>query len=85
MEVPNLLKNGHICFWGFSAYVSGEKGGLILENPYHMGDTLNGVSGLDIDNEVRLIEEKLNQLQSEQSTPAETTLAMKDFGLERLV
>ena len=68
-----------------SAYVSGEKGGLILENPYHMGDTLNGSTGLDIDNEVRLVEEKLKELHAENATEAEITIAMKDFGIERFV
>ncbi|PON84334.1 Fatty acyl-CoA reductase [Trema orientale] len=66
-----------------TAYVSGERGGLILENPYHMGDTLNGATGLDINNELRLVEEKLKELQAEEATEPEITLAMKDFGIER--
>lgn len=69
--------------WTFSAYVSGERGGLILENPYQMGESLNGATGLNIDDEVKLVEEKLKELQSQKSSPSETTLAMKDFGHER--
>ncbi|KAJ7947970.1 Fatty acyl-CoA reductase [Quillaja saponaria] len=46
-----------------TAYVSGERVGLILEQPYHLGDSLNGASGLDIDAEERLVEEKLDELQ----------------------
>lgn len=48
-----------------------------------MGDTLNGATGLDIDGEVRLAEEKLRQLQALDSSDAEITMAMKDFGLTR--
>ncbi|KAH7541749.1 fatty acyl-CoA reductase 3 [Ziziphus jujuba] len=66
-----------------TAYVSGEKEGLILESPYHMGETLNGTSGLDIDSEVRVMEEKLKQLQAQDLTEAAITMAMKDFGLLR--
>ncbi|XP_062083102.1 fatty acyl-CoA reductase 3-like [Humulus lupulus] len=66
-----------------TAYVSGEKEGLILENPYHMGETLNGATGLDIDNELSLVQDKLKQLQALDLTHAQLTLAMKDFGLQR--
>ncbi|KAL5579886.1 hypothetical protein UlMin_012328 [Ulmus minor] len=66
-----------------TAYVSGERGGLILESPYQMGETLNGTTGLDIDNEARLIEEKLKELQAEEANEATITLAMKDFGIKR--
>lgn len=68
-----------------SAYVCGEKGGLLLENPYHMGETLNGTTGLDIDNEIRLVHEKLEELRAEEASERAITLALKDFGLKRFV
>lgn len=69
----------------FSAYVSGERAGLILETSYGRGDTLNGVSGLDIDEEKKLVDQKLNELQAEGATAEEIKEAMKDMGIERLV
>jgi len=69
----------------FSAYVSGERAGLILENSYGRGDTLNGVSGLDIYEEKKLVDQKLNELQAEGATTEAIKEAMKDMGIERLV
>uniref|UniRef100_A0A5B7BPA9 Fatty acyl-CoA reductase n=1 Tax=Davidia involucrata TaxID=16924 RepID=A0A5B7BPA9_DAVIN len=66
-----------------TAYVSGEKEGLILENPYYMGETLNGASGLDIDVEKKVVEERLNELQAEEATEKAITMAMKDLGIQR--
>ncbi|KAG8655121.1 hypothetical protein MANES_04G005400v8 [Manihot esculenta] len=66
-----------------TAYVSGEKAGLILETPYKMGKTLNGVSGLDIDEEKKLIDEKLNELQAQGATDEAIKEAMKDMGIQR--
>ncbi|GLT63856.1 hypothetical protein SLA2020_363880 [Shorea laevis] len=66
-----------------TAYVSGEREGLILENSYRMGETLNGVSGLDIDAENKIVEEKLNELQAQGASPQAITQAMKDLGIER--
>ncbi|CAH1432633.1 unnamed protein product [Lactuca virosa] len=67
-----------------SAYVSGETPGLILESPYRLGDALNGVDGLDINVEKKIIEEKLKELSADEtSTDKSITLAMKDLGIER--
>ncbi|KAG2674465.1 hypothetical protein I3843_13G121400 [Carya illinoinensis] len=66
-----------------TAYVCGEKGGLILETPYHFGETLNGTTGLDIYAEKKLVEEKLNGFRAEGATEEEISLAMKDLGIER--
>ncbi|CAN6560042.1 unnamed protein product [Malus baccata var. baccata] len=68
-----------------TAYVCGEKEGLLLENPYHMGETLNGTTGLDIDNEIRLVHEKLKELRAEEASERAITLALKDFGLKRAI
>ncbi|KAJ8768031.1 hypothetical protein K2173_020971 [Erythroxylum novogranatense] len=66
-----------------TAYVAGEKSGLILETPYPLGETLNGVAGLDIYEERRLVKEKLNQLQADGATVQETKEAMRDMGIDR--
>ncbi|GMP99006.1 hypothetical protein CsSME_00046659 [Camellia sinensis var. sinensis] len=66
-----------------TAYVSGERAGLILENPYSMGETLNGILGLDIEFEKKIVEERLSELRAKEVTEAEITLAMKDLGIQR--
>jgi fatty acyl-CoA reductase len=67
----------------FSAYVCGEKGGLILEKPFGMGETLNGTLGLDVEAEKRLVEQKLDDFRANGATEKEITVAMKDMGMER--
>ncbi|KAL0390006.1 UNVERIFIED_CONTAM: Alcohol-forming fatty acyl-CoA reductase [Sesamum calycinum] len=66
-----------------TAYVSGEKEGLILETPYKLGETLNGTSGLDIDAEKKLVEETLKQLSAENYSEDSVKSAMKDLGIQR--
>lgn len=66
-----------------TAYVSGEKEGVVRETPYQMGDTLNGRSGLDIEVEKQLAEAKLEQLQADGATEDTIKLSMKDMGMER--
>ncbi|WJX68164.1 factor arrest protein 3 [Trifolium repens] len=66
-----------------TAYVCGERGGLILEDPHRFGVSLNGVPGLDIDMEKKLVEEKLDQLQAERATEQDIEIEMKDFGIKR--
>lgn len=68
-----------------AAYVSGEKSGLILETPYKMGESLNGVRGLDIEEEKKLVEQELSKLEAEGASEETVTLAMKDLGLKRYV
>ncbi|XP_027083886.1 alcohol-forming fatty acyl-CoA reductase-like [Coffea arabica] len=66
-----------------TAYVSGEKEGLMLETPYNMGETLNGTSGLDVEVEKKFLEEKLKELRAENNSEQSITLAMKDLGIQR--
>ncbi|XP_022153083.1 fatty acyl-CoA reductase 3-like [Momordica charantia] len=66
-----------------TAYVSGEREGLILETPYKLGESLNGIKGLDIETEQKVVEERLKQLKENGATNEYITLAMKDLGLER--
>ncbi|CAL9227888.1 unnamed protein product [Arabidopsis halleri] len=66
-----------------TAYVCGEKSGLIMETPYRMGETLNGSTGLDINHEKKFVQEKLDQLRAIGASPETVTQAMKDLGLRR--
>ncbi|KDP34807.1 hypothetical protein JCGZ_10587 [Jatropha curcas] len=66
-----------------TAYVCGESSGLIMEKPYQLGEALNGVLGLNIVEEKKLIDRKLNQLQREGATEANIKKAMIDMGIER--
>ncbi|TKY48631.1 Fatty acyl-CoA reductase 3 [Spatholobus suberectus] len=66
-----------------TAYVCGEREGLILEDPHDFGVSLNGVPGLDIDMEKKKVEEKLNQLREKGAAEHDIELAMKDLGSKR--
>ncbi|PIA58968.1 hypothetical protein AQUCO_00400078v1 [Aquilegia coerulea] len=66
-----------------TAYVCGEKSGVIQEKPFQMGETLNGTLGLDIQQEQRLVEDTLNELQALKATKEEKRLAMKELGMKR--
>ncbi|XP_059314845.1 alcohol-forming fatty acyl-CoA reductase-like [Lycium ferocissimum] len=66
-----------------TAYVCGEKEGLMLEKPYNMGEALNGTLGLDIESERKVMEETLKQLKAEDASEKSITTAMKELGLER--
>ncbi|KAF8084927.1 hypothetical protein N665_0693s0018 [Sinapis alba] len=66
-----------------TAYVCGERSGLILEKPFAMGETLNGKNKVDIDAEMLLVEQKLKQLKKLDYSEEETKQAMKDLGLKR--
>ncbi|KAK4441284.1 Alcohol-forming fatty acyl-CoA reductase [Sesamum alatum] len=68
-----------------TAFVHGTRVGLIPEKPFHMGETLDGskISYLDINEEKKIMEEKLSKLQTQKATEKEITRAMKDLGIER--
>ncbi|KAG4979950.1 hypothetical protein JHK85_033908 [Glycine max] len=61
----------------------GGREGLILEKPYHLGDSLNGVSGLDINAEEKVVRDKLSELQQLGATEKEIKEVMKDLGISR--
>ncbi|KAL6967040.1 alcohol-forming fatty acyl-CoA reductase, partial [Sarracenia purpurea var. burkii] len=48
-----------------------------------MGETLNGVPGLDIELEKKVMEERLNELQIEAASEEEIKMAMKELGIQR--
>ncbi|KAJ0806407.1 putative oxidoreductase [Helianthus annuus] len=67
-----------------TAYVSGEKPGLMLETPYNLGESLNGTRGLDIDEERKIVEDKLKDLKSDHNASHKSIkIAMKDLGMQR--
>ncbi|KAL4326660.1 fatty acyl-CoA reductase 3 [Arachis ipaensis] len=66
-----------------TAYVCGERGGVIVEDPHKMGVSLNGVQGLNIVEEKKIVEKKLKQLQQDGATEEEIKISMKDLGMER--
>uniref|UniRef100_A0A7N0U3G0 Fatty acyl-CoA reductase n=1 Tax=Kalanchoe fedtschenkoi TaxID=63787 RepID=A0A7N0U3G0_KALFE len=66
-----------------TAYVCGEKGGVMIETPFKMGETLKGTFDLDIDFEFMVMREKLQQLKEDKLSEAAITAAMKDFGNKR--
>ncbi|KAI4313523.1 hypothetical protein L6164_026497 [Bauhinia variegata] len=68
-----------------TAYVCGESEGLIPEEPFQMGKTLNGFSKLDIDFEKKLVEKKLKELQTHNSNEETITSVMRSLGLERTI
>ncbi|XP_028117335.1 alcohol-forming fatty acyl-CoA reductase-like isoform X2 [Camellia sinensis] len=68
-----------------TAYVSGEREGLIVENSYYMGETLNGAHGLDIEMEIKVVGERLRELREEEATDGEIKMAMKKLGIQRTI
>ncbi|RZC64784.1 hypothetical protein C5167_008479 [Papaver somniferum] len=67
-----------------TAYVCGEKSGVISEKPLMMGETLNQTSEvLDIEAELKHMRTRLEELKSLQVSKSEETEAMESFGLER--
>ncbi|MFX6533326.1 SDR family oxidoreductase, partial [Acinetobacter baumannii] len=68
-----------------TAFVSGNKLGLIQEKPFQMGETLHGatIPYLDINMEKKIAEERLKELQNLNVTEKEITRAMRDLGIQR--
>ncbi|KAH9723822.1 putative fatty acyl-CoA reductase 4 [Citrus sinensis] len=66
-----------------TAYMCGEKSGLIPENSFTMGEMVKWPRKLDIMAEKQLVEQKLNQLQTTGAAEDEVTSIMKDLGTER--
>ncbi|XP_019251603.1 PREDICTED: probable fatty acyl-CoA reductase 5 isoform X2 [Nicotiana attenuata] len=66
-----------------TAYVCGEGEGVIPEKSFILGETLNKNSYLDIDMERKVIEDKLKELEAQNFTSKEVTIAMKDLGIQR--
>lgn len=66
-----------------TAYVHGEKEGVILETPLKLGNALNGTHGLDIEMEKKIIQDNLKQLHTDRASENHITLVMKNLGIQR--
>ncbi|KAL5763784.1 hypothetical protein ACOSQ2_016378 [Xanthoceras sorbifolium] len=66
-----------------TAYVCGERSGIIAEDSFPMGESLSGPSKLDITMEKKLVEETLNQLRAKNATEEAITSTMKELGMQR--
>lgn len=66
-----------------TAYVCGNKSGLILEKPFQMGETLNGTVGLDIHQEQSLVNRTLKELKAVNATKEKEVQVMKELGMQR--
>nr|KAJ0201253.1 hypothetical protein LSAT_V11C600314080 [Lactuca sativa] len=68
-----------------TAFVSGEKSGIIFEMPFKMGETLNDNNNLDIREEKRLTQERQRQLIIEKANEEAMSSAMTDLGIQRFL
>lgn len=68
-----------------SAYVVGEKSGIIMETPFKMSETLNGKNDLNINEEKKMIQERHRQLVIDKANEETISSDMKDFGIQRFL
>ncbi|KAF9661548.1 hypothetical protein SADUNF_Sadunf19G0080200 [Salix dunnii] len=66
-----------------SAYVCGEDGGLIKENPFRLGTAKISTKLIDIGKEKKLVEEKLRNLHSVHAEESAITSYMKNYSSKR--
>ncbi|KAG9455057.1 hypothetical protein H6P81_007961 [Aristolochia fimbriata] len=66
-----------------TAYVNGVKPEIIRETTLQFGEALNGRPGLDIETELKVVEEKLKELRAEGVTGKEERILMKQLGMKR--
>ncbi|KAI0531149.1 hypothetical protein KFK09_000702 [Dendrobium nobile] len=66
-----------------TAYVAGVKEGIISEKPFCFGEALNKDLYLDIEGELKLVQERKKKLHEKNSTKDVEKIAMKDLGIER--
>uniref|UniRef100_A0A7N0VJK8 Fatty acyl-CoA reductase n=1 Tax=Kalanchoe fedtschenkoi TaxID=63787 RepID=A0A7N0VJK8_KALFE len=83
LNFANKCANLKVFIHVSTAYVCGEREGVVDEMPFKMGETLNGRFDLDINLEFKIMEENLNNLKERKLDEPAITAAMKDFGLKR--
>ncbi|XP_071701092.1 fatty acyl-CoA reductase 3-like [Rutidosis leptorrhynchoides] len=84
LKFANKCVNMKLLLHVSTAYVSGIKPGIIAETRYNWGESLNGTSGLDINEERKIVEDKLKELKSDHNIDEKSIkLAMKDLGMQR--
>ncbi|XP_078434417.1 alcohol-forming fatty acyl-CoA reductase-like [Wolffia australiana] len=83
LEFAKKCENLQLFLHVSTAYVCGLRRGLILEETLRMGESLNGSPGLDVDEEIALVEETLKELQGREATEKTEKAAMKELGIKR--
>uniref|UniRef100_A0A803MKL1 BED-type domain-containing protein n=1 Tax=Chenopodium quinoa TaxID=63459 RepID=A0A803MKL1_CHEQI len=68
-----------------TAYVCGEKAGIISEKAHVMGEALNGMVGLDIENEKKIVAETLSNLKANDVPEKAIRQTMKNLGSQRTI
>ncbi|KAF5744862.1 fatty acyl-CoA reductase 3-like [Tripterygium wilfordii] len=66
-----------------TAYVCGEREGLVPEKSFYMGETLKDTTKLNIYAEKKLVEENLKQLNAQNATDKTITSTLRDLGMKR--
>ncbi|KAF7849087.1 hypothetical protein BT93_L1258 [Corymbia citriodora subsp. variegata] len=66
-----------------TAYVCGEKSGVILEKAFSMGETINGSRKLDVNEEKLLSDGLIRVLREKNASDKEITIALRELGLQR--
>uniref|UniRef100_A0A1D1YDM8 Fatty acyl-CoA reductase n=1 Tax=Anthurium amnicola TaxID=1678845 RepID=A0A1D1YDM8_9ARAE len=66
-----------------TAFVAGEKAGVIFEKPFGMGEALSGLSLVNIEEECMLVKHTLKELRAAKSTNMDERKAMRKLGMER--
>ncbi|KAK9938816.1 hypothetical protein M0R45_015535 [Rubus argutus] len=67
-----------------TAYVCGERAGLLLEDSYSMDQMVKDIANFDFEAvEKNLVKEKLKELKAQDASKEIITNTMKDFGIER--
>ncbi|KAF5744863.1 hypothetical protein HS088_TW07G00444 [Tripterygium wilfordii] len=66
-----------------TAYVCGEREGLLSEKSFYMGETLKGTTKLNVYAEKKIVEENLKQLNAQNATEKTITSTLKDLGMKR--
>ncbi|KAK9153724.1 hypothetical protein Sjap_001204 [Stephania japonica] len=68
-----------------TAYVCGETSEVVQEKPFKLGETINGTLGLDIEEELNLMNQKLNELRALNVNIEAEKAAMEELGLKRTI
>ncbi|PKA66838.1 Alcohol-forming fatty acyl-CoA reductase [Apostasia shenzhenica] len=83
MEFAKRCNNIEMVLHVSTAYVTGEKQGLLLERAFCMGEALKDNMYLDIEAELKLVERRKQELHLENQTKLAEKMAMKELGIER--
>ncbi|KAL0789750.1 hypothetical protein Bca101_005996 [Brassica carinata] len=86
LNVLNFAKKcvkGQLLLHVSTAYVCGEKPGILPEKTFKMGETLNSNGKLVIETEMELMKQKLKELQKQECSEEEIAQSMKDLGMSR--